>query len=70
MATEAARTNFISRGFGFFRESWEELKKVHTPTKDETIRATVGVVLMVFFFGIFLGLTDFVIGTVLQRLMS
>ncbi|MBP9838425.1 MAG: preprotein translocase subunit SecE [Proteobacteria bacterium] len=56
--TEVATGNAFTRGIGFFRESWLEFKKVHRPTRQETIDLTIRVFLLIFIFAIFLGLAD------------
>lgn len=43
----------------FVREAWQELKKVHWPTRKETYAATVVVVIVVLFFAVYLALVDF-----------
>ena len=69
-ADKPGQGNIFSRSTAFFSESWEELKKVHTPTREETIRASLGVLAMVFIFSIFLGLTDWLVGTVMQKVLT
>lgn len=49
---------FMARVTDFFREAWQELKRVHWPTRRETYAATGIVVLVVIFFAIYLGLVD------------
>ena len=56
--------------FRFLGDSWAELKKVHFPTKQETIQSSIGVMLLVLFFAIILGLTDFIVGRVVQAVLS
>lgn len=46
---EASSDSIVSRGAGYFTESMEELKKVQTPTRQETMRLT-GVVLLIIVF--------------------
>jgi len=50
----------------FFRESWIELKKVHKPTKQETIQATIITLAMVAAVSIFLGGVDFILGILMS----
>ena len=64
------KQNLISRGTGFSKESWGELKKVHAPTRQETIQITLGVLLMVVLFGVFLGLTDLIVGKIMQASLT
>ena len=63
-------SNAVVRSGLFFQEAWEELKKVHAPTRQETIRATVGVLLMVLVFAFFLGLTDWVVGLAIRHVIA
>lgn len=60
----------ISAFVNFFPSAWQELKKVHTPTRQETIQGTLGVILLVCFFGIFLGLTDMAVGRLMQAILT
>ena len=70
MAAKPVNGNVISRSAGFLREAVDELKKVHAPSREETIRATIGVLVMVFVFAIFLGFTDWVVGFVMARVLT
>ena len=63
-------TNPVSKGMNFFQESVDELKKVHHPTRQETIQASMVVLAMVVMFSIFLGLVDYVIGNVMQAVLT
>ena len=54
----------------FFKEVWIELKKVHWPSWKETRAATLVVVIAVMVFAIFLGLVDFTLSHVVQRLLA
>lgn len=49
----------IHRIITFLQESKQELKRVNWPTKDETKRYTLFVILFSVAFAIFLGLLDF-----------
>lgn len=60
----------MGKGVGYWRESWDELKKVHSPTRQETIAMTVRVFALVALFGVFLGLTDFFVGSVMKALLT
>lgn len=50
----------VARVFGFLSESVDELKKVSQPTRQETIQATIGVVIMISLVSVALFLMDFV----------
>ncbi len=43
----------------FFKESWQELKRVNWPTKKETARYTGGVLAFSFILAVVLGFVDF-----------
>ena len=64
------KTSSISNFINFFPLSLQELKKVHTPTRQETLQGAFGVILLVFFFGIFLGLSDLIVGKLMQALLT
>ena len=72
MATKAKKQegNIISRGINFVKDSYEEIKKVHVPTKQETLRATIVVVIMVILFSLFLGLTDLIFGYLIGQALT
>ncbi|MFN8390877.1 MAG: preprotein translocase subunit SecE [Bdellovibrionota bacterium] len=70
MAKEAAKKNIIAQGVDFSNESWAELKKVHAPSRQETIMLTLRVLMMVCLFGVFLGLTDLIVGKIMQSLLT
>lgn len=59
----------VGRLMGFVREAWQELKKVHWPTRRETYAATGVVVLVVIFFALYLGLVDFLLSYARQWLL-
>jgi len=67
---EQASTNQISRSIRFFKDAWAELKKVHPPTREETIQATIVVLFMVVLFAGFLGLADYVVGNIMQAVLT
>ncbi len=60
----------ISRLIAFFPASWEELKKVHSPSRQETWRMTVMVLWMIAFAGVLLGIVDAVLGRVMQMVLG
>jgi preprotein translocase subunit SecE len=62
-------SNPVARSVQFVGDSIDELKKVHPPTKQETIQGTIGVLVMVVLFGIFLGLADLIVGKVMQAIL-
>ena len=42
----------------FFEESWQELKKVHWPSRKETYAATLVVIVLVILISIYLAIVD------------
>lgn len=56
--------------FKFISESIEELKKVSWPTKDQTIRLTIVVIIVSLIVSLYLGLLDVVLGEGLKLLLS
>lgn len=54
----------------FFKEAWQELKKVHWPTQKETYAATVVVIVVVLILGLFLALVDFGLTRAIQAIVS
>jgi len=68
--SKAESGNIIQDKVDFFKESWVELKKVQTPTREETWRATLSVIVMVALFGLFLGFTDYVAGGFVRWLLG
>lgn len=54
----------------FYTDVRGELKKVSWPSRDEVVSTTVVVIAAVFFFGLYLGLVDFVLGRGLDGVMS
>jgi preprotein translocase subunit SecE len=60
----------IERSREFLEECWAELKKVHWPTRDETRAATIAVIIGVAVVALFLGVVDFVLQFVIQRVLS
>jgi preprotein translocase subunit SecE len=61
---------WVDQSVQFFREVWIELKKVHWPSWKETRAATIVVVVVVMVFALFLGLVDFGLSHVIQRLLA
>ncbi len=46
----------------FLQDAWQELKKVHRPSRQETVQATMVVLAMVVTVAAFLGSVDFFLG--------
>ena len=60
----------IPQGRQFLNEVWSELRKVHWPTRQETIAATVVVIVVVLIVSVWLALVDGVISFFLSRLLG
>jgi preprotein translocase subunit SecE len=60
----------IERSREFLEECLAELRKVHWPTRDETRAATIAVLIGVAVVAIYLGLVDFVLQFLIQRVLS
>ena len=58
------------RSAEFFNEAWQELKKVHWPTRKETYVATLVVVVVVLIIGLFLAFVDFGLTRAIQAIVS
>lgn len=54
----------------FVKEAWQELKRVHWPTRKETYAATVVVLIVVLFFAVFLAIVDFGLTRAVRVLLS
>ena len=55
--------------FSFLLSAWAEIKKVRFPTRVETTQSTLGVMFLMFMFALFLGLADYVCGSVMRNIM-
>ena len=58
-----------SNGLLPFSETVAELKKVHKPTRQETIQASIEVFLMVGLLSLYLGLADFLLGSLMRYIL-
>lgn len=54
----------------FFSESVAELKRVYHPTRQEVVTNTIRVFVLIGFFGVFLGLADFLVGSLVRYIIS
>ena len=50
----------------FIKEAWQELQRVHWPTRKETYAATLVVIIVVILFAIYLALVDLGLAKVIQ----
>jgi len=65
-----APSGLISRGVGYVSESVEELKKVQTPTRQETMRLTGVVVMIIVFISMCLFVMDLVFNWVMTKMIG
>ncbi|HWO40399.1 MAG TPA: preprotein translocase subunit SecE [Candidatus Eisenbacteria bacterium] len=54
----------------FFQEAWQELKKVHWPSRKETYAATAVVIIVVVLVSIYLALVDVVLTKTIQAIVG
>ena len=54
----------------FYLDVRSEMKKVSWPPKQEVVGTTLVVVVAVFFFGLYLGLIDYLLGTGLAKVLT
>jgi preprotein translocase subunit SecE len=54
----------------FFRESWQELKKVHWPSRKETYAATLVVIIVVILVSMYLALVDLALTKAIQSIVG
>jgi preprotein translocase subunit SecE len=59
----------VGSGVSYARDSFSELKKVTFPTRQETIQATMVVIVMMVLVSAYLGLLDLVFLRLMQALM-
>jgi preprotein translocase subunit SecE len=54
----------------FFEESWQELKKVHWPSRKETYAATLVVIVLVILISIYLAVVDLGLTKAIQAIID
>ncbi len=60
----------VRRSVDFCKEAWQELKKIHWPSRKETYAATTAVLIVVLIVGLFLALVDFALTRTIQAIIS
>jgi preprotein translocase subunit SecE len=60
----------ITRSVEFLTECWAELKKVHFPSRKETQAATLVVIIGVIIVATYLGVVDYVLSSIITRVLS
>ncbi|MFW6282626.1 MAG: preprotein translocase subunit SecE [Minisyncoccales bacterium] len=59
----------FNKAFTFLKEVKTEMKKVNWPNREETLQYTILVIVVTASVAAFLGLSDFLFSTLLQRLI-
>jgi preprotein translocase subunit SecE len=54
----------------FFKESWQELKKVYWPSRKETYAATLVVIIVVVLISVYLAMIDFALTKAIQAIIG
>jgi preprotein translocase subunit SecE len=54
----------------FFKESWQELKKVYWPSRKETYAATLVVIIVVVLISVYLAGVDFALTKAIQAIIG
>lgn len=68
--SNAARDSFVSRGVNYLTGSVEELKKVQSPTRQETLRLTGVVVLIIVFVSMCLFVMDLSFDWLMRKMIG
>ncbi|NCN04714.1 MAG: preprotein translocase subunit SecE [Spirochaetales bacterium] len=58
----------MKRLIQYFKDSYAEMKKIMWPTRDEVSSSTVVVLVSVVFFGVMLGVIDFLLANAIELL--
>jgi preprotein translocase subunit SecE len=60
----------LRRSAEFFKDAWQELKKVHWPSRKETYVTTLVVLVVVLLISVFLAIVDFGLTRAIQVIVS
>lgn len=60
----------VRRLTGFFQESWQELRKVHWPSRKETYAATLVVIILVVLISVYLAVVDLGLTRAIQAIVD
>ena len=58
------------RGVEFFKEAWQELKKVYWPSRKETYAATLVVIIVVVLISVYLAAVDLALTKAIQAIVG
>jgi preprotein translocase subunit SecE len=62
--------NSVRQATDFFQEAWQELKKVHWPSRKETYAATLVVIIVVVLISVYLALVDLALTKAIQAIVD
>jgi preprotein translocase subunit SecE len=65
-----SKKNIFVQGTDFLSDAWAEVKKVHYPSREETIRETFRTLFLLIVVAFFLSMTDFIVGRIVQSLLT
>jgi preprotein translocase subunit SecE len=60
----------LQRAKEFFKEAWQELKKVHWPSRKETYAATAVVIIVVLIMVLYLAVIDYALTRAIEAVVS
>jgi preprotein translocase subunit SecE len=60
----------LQRAIEFFKESWQEVKKVHWPSRKETYAATAVVIIVVLIMVLYLAVIDYALTRAIEAVVS
>ncbi len=60
----------VQHAIQFFEESWQELKKVHWPSRKETYAATLVVIVLVILISLYLAVVDLGLTKAIQAIID
>jgi len=69
-AAAASKESILTKGTTYLSESVEELKKIHTPTRQETVRLTWVVLIIVLFISLCLFVLDLVFNWIMTKMVA
>jgi preprotein translocase subunit SecE len=64
------REKFMKKILSYFKDSFEELKKVVWPTRKQTIEITIVVIVITVIIGVYLGAADYVLNEAFNFLLE
>lgn len=62
--------DIVGSSIEFFKEAWQELKKIHWPSRKETYVATLVVLFVVLIIASYLAVVDYFLTRAIQKILS